>query len=239
MVKVHYLVRRNETTTREELFVHWYANHMPRIIANNESGKGPEISRYTISLFDKPTGTDSASTPWDGIAALCVEEELPKPKEPRGINPTDSFEERVIPFRQWQTKEYIVDDPSNKLPITPLRLNRPLPCTRSGYLRVNRLIPLNPDADWTMLEKYWLDVRAPRLRNILKDANAFGFVINISLHPADAPYAGLEEYYFSDDSNWHASQSLVNFEENEFFGASEIFTTHTEFVGISDCETNG
>ena len=34
--KMMYLIKRRATTTREELIAHWFANHMPDVIARAE-----------------------------------------------------------------------------------------------------------------------------------------------------------------------------------------------------------
>ena len=53
--KMVYLIKRKPNTTREELVVHWYANHMPGVIERNKRNQieGKQYAkRYTVSIFN-------------------------------------------------------------------------------------------------------------------------------------------------------------------------------------------
>ena len=53
--KMQYLIRRKATTSREELIAHWFANHMPGVIARmgeNRDAGTPHATHYVASLFD-------------------------------------------------------------------------------------------------------------------------------------------------------------------------------------------
>ena len=55
-VKMHYLIRRRAETSREELICHWFANHMPAVIASQHAAaeKGKlHARRYVATLFER------------------------------------------------------------------------------------------------------------------------------------------------------------------------------------------
>lgn len=53
--KMIYPIKRKPSTSREELVMHWYANHMPAVIQSQQdaaaSGK-PHARRYIVLLFN-------------------------------------------------------------------------------------------------------------------------------------------------------------------------------------------
>ncbi len=72
--KMQYLIRRRATTTREELIAHWFANHMPAVIARQETNRAAgelHAERYVATLFDPDEITQLAVD-----AGLVVEEAM-------------------------------------------------------------------------------------------------------------------------------------------------------------------
>jgi hypothetical protein len=53
--KMMYLIKRREAATREELLVHWFANHMPLVIKSQHDAAASgrlHARRYIATLFD-------------------------------------------------------------------------------------------------------------------------------------------------------------------------------------------
>ena len=87
--KMMYLIKRRPQTSREELVAHWFANHMPAVIAGqqHQAERGRlHATRYIATLFD--ADRDGAH-PWDGVAQLWWEKPLPMPDTPHGAQPTE------------------------------------------------------------------------------------------------------------------------------------------------------
>ena len=71
--KMIYLIKRRPTTSREELVAHWFANHMPAVIAaqHDAAARGKRhAKRYHVALFDADRNGEH---PWDGMAQLWWE----------------------------------------------------------------------------------------------------------------------------------------------------------------------
>ena len=137
--KMMYLIRRRAGVSREELVAHWFANHMPLVIAAQQrqaSAGRLAATRYLATVFDAPADGD-ADPAWDGVAQPWFPEPLGKPDIPHGTSPTDSFQERAEPYLPWATREYVVLN--GELPVEPLTLNAPFPTTRSGFLKITYL----------------------------------------------------------------------------------------------------
>ena len=204
---------------------------MPRIMAAKAAGRGPVISSYVVSLFDSQdtefdVNDDGAS--WDGLAALAVDRNPTVPKQAIGTVPADDFQRIVVPYWPWNTIEYVATPGSERLRVDP---TSDLPLIRSGYTRANRLIVHPTEGDWDRWVSEWLEKRAPATNASLDSYDGFGYVINVSQDPTRAPYAGLEELYFPNDSAWRAwahSDDLLD----DAFGSSQTYLTHTEFIGI-------
>ena len=62
---------------------------------------------------------------WDGVAQLWWDKAIPYPEVPHGTTLTDSFQEQAEPYVPWATREYVVMDGSERLPVEPLTLNAP------------------------------------------------------------------------------------------------------------------
>ncbi len=209
--KMHYLIRRRPTTSRDELIAHWFANHMPDVIQRNtrpaSAAGAPAASRYVVSLFEPEAKPDPAAPPgWDGVAQLWYDAPPPQPDAPHGDPPRDTFQEHVEPYRPWATAEWVFVD--GDLPLRPPTLNAPFPATRSGFLKQVSLVPARPGVDVQSLFDHWLDVHGPNVRDTMLKVGGFRYAVSLSLDPAASPYAGMAELYFPDraaqDAFWTA-----------------------------------
>jgi EthD domain-containing protein len=230
-----YLIKRRPTTSREELIAHWFANHMPLVIQRQrESAAGGRrhARRYIAALFEP---NENGEHPWDGIAQLWWDERLPRPRERHGTVPTDTFQQKAEPYLPWATTEYVIIDPSDHLPVTPLTLNAPFPCTRSGFLKVNELVKARPGTDFGRFYDHWLRVHVPNVASTLNAVKGFGYVVSHSLDPSVEAYAGLAELYFHDESGWaryRAARRPDGMEEWVDPKGSCVLRTSTEMIGI-------
>jgi hypothetical protein len=233
--KMMYLIKRRANTSREELVAHWFANHMPLLIAGQaaqaERGK-LHASRYIATLFDPDR---DGTHPWDGVAQLWWSRALPAPKEPYGIEPTDTFQQKAEPYVPWATTEYVIMDGSDQLPSKPLTLNPPFPTTRTGFLKITFLVQAKAGIDFTALFTHWLDVHVPNVRAVMKKAGGFGYVVSHSQNPTDEPYAGMAELYFHDASGWKTYRETIQPDGMEQWvsdAGTLVLRAHTEMVGI-------
>ena len=229
--KMQFLIKRRQTTTREELIAHWFANHMPDVIAQNtaEAITGrPQASRYIATLFDPRPGNPHL---WDGVAQLWFPEPLPRPKVAHGEIPKDTFQEKVEPYIPWATHEYVVME--GDLPLDPPTLNPPFPCTRSGFFKVTFLVCLKDGSNSSELFNHWLDVHIPNVRKTMEAVGGFRYVVSHSQEPAAEPYAGMAELYFPDVSSWTKYKDLIQPDGMErWVGEVLRFESGTEMVGI-------
>jgi hypothetical protein len=235
--KMLYLIKRKADTTREELVVHWFANHMPLTIKSMEhqASKGKLHARsYIVTLFDPKKGDDY---PWDGVAQMRWNIPLPMPDEPYGTKPTDSFQQKVEPYVPWATTEYIIMEGAGHVKAEPLMLNNPFPCTRSGFYKVNFLVAAKEDTDFDKFFDYWLNVHVPNIKSAMLHVGGFRYVVMHSLNPQTEPYAGMAELYFTDINAWHdfgkaftpdGMDQWVDNKETLIIGAN------TEMIGIPD-----
>ena len=232
--KMMYLIKRKPTTTREELIAHWFANHMPSVIARHEQSRAAgklHAERYVATLFDpKPEKNHD----WDGVAQLWYERALPRPQSAHGEEPTDTFQEKAEPYLPWATKEYVVMD--GPLPLNPPTLNPPFPCTRSGFFKVTFLVSLMQGAECSDLFDHWLDVHVPNVRQTMKAVGGFRYVVSHSLEPEAETHAGMAELYFPDASGWASYREHIRPDGMEQWvdrDAMLIFNSGTEMVGIA------
>ena len=87
--KMIYLIRRKPDTSREELVMHWFANHMPLVIGSQKeaaTARQPHATKYTALLFDADR---DGNYPWDGMAQLWWNKPLSRPTVAFGTEPTD------------------------------------------------------------------------------------------------------------------------------------------------------
>ena len=218
-VKILWLIKRKPTTSREELVMHWYKNHMVAVMKMFQDAKAadqPHAWRYIVTLFD---ANSEGQHPWDGMPKIwmsCDYHEakqwfnwLQRPDMPQGSTPTDTFQEKVIPHLPWATTEYVVIDGSEHLPAAPLTLNEPYPSSRSGFLHVSVLVKVKPGTDYEALFAHWLQVHVPNVKDTMDRVGGFRYAVNHSIEPTEEPYAGLEELYFYDPSGWDRYRELI------------------------------
>lgn len=234
--KMLYLIKGRPTTAREELVAHWFANHMPGVIARETSRRDagkPHAWRYIATLFD-PDATGHRV--WDGVAQLWWDQALPQPAEAHGTTPTDSFQERAEPYVPWATTEHVLlPGPDDKLTVTPLTLNDPFPTTRSGFHKITILVAAKPDADLAAFHAHWLDVHGPNVVEVMQRCGGWRYVLSLSSDAAAAPYAGAAELYFDEPAGWTRFISELQpdgFEEWMDRDGTVILPSTTEMVGI-------
>lgn len=230
-VKMVYLIARRATSSRDELVAHWFANHMPAVVARQhrarESGHD-HAGRYVATLFDPA----SPAGEWDGMAQLWFEREPPAPSEPHGTVPADSFQERAQPYVPWATTEHVYLD--GEVPVEPLTLNDPFPTTRSGFFKVVLLAANGPDVDRQTFVDYWLDVHAVNATPRLRQVGAIRYTVSTSVHDDEA-YAGMAELTFPDADAW--TRYLEERQPDDLnrwmsTGRSLVMHATTEMVGI-------
>ncbi|MDP6564761.1 MAG: hypothetical protein QF578_08050 [Alphaproteobacteria bacterium] len=232
--KMMYLIKRQATTTREELIAHWFANHMPAVIARAEGQRADgklHATRYVATLFDPRPDKPHA---WDGVAQLWYDKALIRPDVAHGDVPTDTFQEKVEPYWPWATREYVVMD--GALPLEPPTLNPPFPCTRAGFFKVTFLVPIQAGGNCDDLFDHWLDAHVPNVRQTMETVGGFRYVVSHSLDPAAEAYAGMAELYFPDASGWASYREHIQpdgMEQWVDYDAMRIFQSGTEMVGIA------
>lgn len=234
-VKMMYLIKRRSTTSREELVAHWFANHMPGVIQRQKQQQAAgrrHARRYIATLFDPNAEGDH---PWDGVAQLWFDEALPRPKVPHGTTPSDSFQQKAEPYVPWPTIEYVVIDGSDHLPVEPLTLNEPFPCTRSGFFKLTFLVKAKEGTDFGALFEHWLTVHVPNVTSTMEQVEGFRYVVSHSTEPEREPYAGMAELYFHDPSGWARYREHIRPDGMEQWVDPEGTLTlraHTEMIGL-------
>ena len=233
--KMIFLIKRRQESSREELIMHWFKNHMPAVIDSQTRAKGQGrdgASKYIAQLF---SSSNKEALAWDGLAQLW----FAKPQQPAPISsdfrPSDTFQEKAEPYFSWATREYVVMDGSANLNTKPLTLNEPYPSTRSGFYRVNFLVAGQKDVDYDAFYKHWLDVHVPNIRSWMEQSGGFRYIVNHSIFPEKAPYAGMAELYFPDESAWVACSGLMKADGMENYvdtRQGDIMFGDTEMVGI-------
>jgi hypothetical protein len=232
--KMMYLIKRRPTTSRDELVAHWFANHMPRVIQRQRdqaAGGTAHARRYIATLFEPD---EKGEHPWDGVAQLWWDKPLPRPREPHGTEPTDTFQQKVEPYLPWATTEYVVIDPSGHLPVEPLTLNAPFPCTRSGFLKVSFLVKAKPGTDFGRFYDHWLRVHVPNVASTMNAAGGFGYVVSHGMDQSDA-YAGLAELYFHDEGGWNRYKAAIRpdgMQQWVDWNRTLVLRANTEMIGI-------
>lgn len=233
--KMMYLIRRLPTTSREELVVHWFANHMPLVIEGQRAQEAAgrlHATRYIATLFDPDRG---GNHPWDGVAQLWWDRALRRPTEPFGRPPADTFQAKAEPYVPWATQEYVVMDGSEHLPVEPLTLNPPFPCTRSGFFKMTFLVKAKPGTDFEALFHHWLTVHVPNVKETMETVGGFRYIVSHSLEPEVEPYAGMAELYFPDASGWSRYKDVIRPDGMEQWVSDEgtlALRARTEMIGI-------
>ena len=231
--KMIYLIRRKPSASREELVVHWFANHMPWVIEQQnalaEQDK-PAARKYIATLFDPHPKYGHT---WDGMAQLWFDKPLPMPSEPYGTAPKDTFQQKAQPYVPWATREYVVMDPG--LAVEPLTLNAPFPTTRSGFYKVSFLVKSRPGTDHDELYAHWLDVHVPNVCSVMDEVGGFGYAVSHSFKPLEEPYAGLAELYFPDERGWERYREIIRPDGMERWVETRgtvVLGARTEMVGV-------
>lgn len=231
--KMQYLIKRRAETSRDELVAHWFANHMPGVIARNVQNRdagAPHATHYVATLFEP---ADDGPETWDGVAQLWYEKPLPRPAQASGVDPYDTFQQKVEPYWPWATNEWVVVD--GALPLQPNTLNDPFPCTRSGFCKQTSLVATMPGIDMDAFFDHWLDVHLPNVRDTMVKVGGFRYVVSLSIDMAHAPYAGMAELYFPDtaakDAMWKEMKP-DGFHDLVDRDRTLRFVSGTEMVGI-------
>ena len=228
-----YLIKRQATTSREELVAHWFANHMPAVIQGqkDQAARGRlHARRYIATLYD---ANKRGEHPWDGMAQLWWDRVLPKPDIAYGTTPSDTFQQKVEPYMPWATTEYVVIDASSHLEVAPLTLNAPFPTTRSGFYKVSFLVEARAGSDFAAFFDHWLKTHVPNVRSTMNEVGGFGYVVSLSVDPATEPYAGLAELYFHDASGWARYRETIKPDGMErWVERALVLTSQTEMVGL-------
>ena len=231
--KMQYLIQRRPTVSPEALIAHWFANHMPGVIARNASARAggrPHASRYVASLF-QPEG--EGRQVWDGVAQLWYGAPLPRPAAASGVTPYDTFQQMVEPYWPWATQEWVFVD--GALPLDPPTLNAPFPCTRNGFLKQVSLVPAKPGADMAAFFDHWLDVHGPNVEETMVKVGGFRYAVSLSLDLEHAPYAGMAELYFPDRAAQAAFWDILKpdgFQQWADEARTLRYRCETEMVGV-------
>jgi EthD domain len=233
--KMLYLIRRRPTASREELVVHWFANHMPQVAEGmnraRAAGKGGAWG-YRGTLFESLDGQQPA---WDGVATLWFDTVIPNPEVPHGTTPVDTFQQKAEPYTGWATREHIIIDPAPRLAVTPDTLNDPYPCTISGFHKLVVLMATQPGCDIDAFFEHWLGVHQRNVADLMRRVGGFGYVINLTVEPAHEDFAGSAELYFPDAAAATEFFSGLQPDGLERFvdpARTLMFTSQTEMIGI-------
>jgi len=233
--KMCYLIKRRDGVSREELIAHWFANHMPGVIASQATQAkdgGLHARRYEATLYDpKRSGASS----WDGMAQLWFDQPPPELAEPHGTTPKDSFQERAEPYTPWATREFVIIDGATRLAVSPLTLNDPYPVTRSGFFKVTFLIGLKSGTDHDEFYRHWLSIHVSNAASVMNAVGGFRYVVSQSLDPQSAPYAGMAELYFKNELGWAQYRDAITADGTEQWvdaGSTVMLRAGTEMVGI-------
>lgn len=233
--KMIYLIKRKPATAREELVAHWFSNHMPIVIKNQQDGaeRGRRHAhRYIATLFDADR---DGQHPWDGMAQLWWDKPLPRPKGPHGARPTDMFQAKAEPYTPWATREYRVIDGGEHLDTAANALNDAYPVTRSGFFKMSFLVKAKPDTDYETFFKHWLEVHVPNVKGTMEKVGGFRYMVSHSIEPELEPYAGLAELYFHDASGWDGYREVIQADGMEQWVDATgmlVLRAQMEMVGI-------
>lgn len=231
--RMNVLIRRRPGVTRDELVANWFANHMLAVVksmAGAALAGQPHAHRYIATLFDAPA---QAAPAWDGIAQLWWKINLPKPKEPHGTKPADTFQQKAMPYMPWMVREHVVID--GALAVTPNTLNEPFPFTRSGFHKLTYLLKTKPGADRDAFVRHYLEVHAPGSVGALTRAGCARYVVAFSVDPVNEEFGAHTELWMPSAEAVAKAQSEMKPDGIERFLDAEkslLFTSGTEMVGI-------
>ena len=231
--KMQFLIARRPGVTREELMVNWFATHMPAAAERQRQmadRNGTAAPRYVATLFD---AVQSGAQVWDGVAQMWATAAFPREQTPYGTEPTDTFQEKALPYASWPTTEYVIVD--GELPVTPNSFGEPFPATRGGFLKVTTLLKARAGIDLAALHEHWLDVHGPNVAGAMQRAGAFRFVISLSDEPDVDPYVGMAELYFPDKQSLKTYLAVYRSDGVEKYfdtNAALYLRSQTEMIGI-------
>ncbi len=234
--KMLYLIRRRPGVSREELIVHWFARHMPLVIESQRKASAAgkfHAWRYIATLYD---ANAEGQHVWDGVAALSFDSALSTAGVAHGEPPMDSFQERAFSYSPWATREYVVIDGSGHLPITPSTLGVPYPCTRSGFLKISFLVKAKAGVDLVAFHEHWQYVHAPNVAAVMQKVGGMRYVLNLSVEPDVAPFAGMAELWFHSVEDWRRYRATIQPDGMERFASDEgtlVLRSVTEMIGIT------
>lgn len=235
--KMIYLIKRRPGAAREELVANWFKNHMPAVMDSQvraaEKGR-PHATRYIATLFD---ADDAGDHLWDGMAVLWWDLVLPMPEEPHGTEPTDTFQQKAEPYVPWATTEFVVLD--GELPIEANTLNEPFPATRTGFVKATCLVEASDGIDHAALFSHWLEVHAPRVKELMEQVGGLRYVVSQSVDPVREPYVGMAELYFPDRGSFDAFNVALSTEDSTAYHDDQgsridvtVLLSHVQMVGI-------
>lgn len=231
-----YLIQRKATATREELIAHWFARHMPAVIdgmqAMASAGK-PHAWRYIATLYDPPATGEHA---WDGVASLWWDQILPTGGVAYGEPPTDSFQERAMPYSPWATREFVIIEGADAIRVEPSTLGTPFPCTRSGFVKISFLVQARPGVDHKAFHDHWLREHVPNVRSVLAKTGGLRYAVSLSIEPEKAPFSGLAEIWFSSDADWQQYRQTIRPDGMERYVDPQhtlVMRSTTEMIGIA------
>ena len=233
--KMIYLIRRKPDTSREELVMHWFANHMPLVIGSQKEAvkaRQPHATKYTPILFDADR---DGNYPWDGMAQLWWNKPLSRPTVAFGTEPTDMFQAKAEPYMPWATREYVVMDGHQELTTRANPMNADYPCTRSGFFRVSFLVKAFSQVNYDVFFNHWLQVHVPNVKNTMEKVGGFRYVVSHSIEPEKEQYAGLAELYFHKASGWDEYRETIEPDGMETWVDGTgmlVLRGQTEMVGI-------
>jgi len=128
-----------------------------------------------------------------------------------------------------------VIDGSEHLPVEPLTLNAPFPCTRSGFFKMTFLVKAKPATVFDQLFEHWLIVHVPNVADVMRKIGGFRYVVSHSIDPASEPYAGMAELYFADAAGWKRYRETIRPDGMERWvdpDATLALRGRTEMIGI-------
>lgn len=234
--KATYLIRRRPETTRDQLVAHWFSHHMPAVVAGQTGAREKgrmHAFRYMASLFDP---SEDGSTPWDGMAQLWWTDTPPRPSEPFGTVPADSFQERAETYVPWLMREYVIVDDDGRLPIPALTLNPAFPTTRSGFTKRVIFVKAREGVSHEQITEQWLTVHAPNIASSFAAAGGIRYVVDISTEPEVDGWNGMAELWFDSPEGWDRLAGSVapdGFHRYADVVSAEHFVARTEMIGIA------
>ena len=233
---MNYLIKRKAGTSRDELLMHWFANHMPEVIQRQieqKENQHAHAERYVATIFEEQSQTQIENN-WDGMAQLWWEKELKRPREPHGTDPSDTFQELAEPFVPWATNEYVVID--GEPPFRSLTLNRPFPTTRSGCYKATFLVKAKKSADYDLLFAHWLGDHAANVKALMERVKGIRYVIGHSTRPKEERHVGMAEMYFVDQQqffDFNKGLKLDGLEKWIDHEQTTVLISNTQMIGIA------